>query len=351
MPSTALVLAVTHDTGATLTQTLELYKDEADLKEVTDGIDQALGVLGGADGAIGWIGDTGLVVNPAGDLVEGGLVILPTDSTAAGRFFTSVRNLAALGSPIRSRSGTRSTQAPTITIASLDSGRDGRRRPSPVGKIEISWAVTDGLVVIGSGPDFVKHILDTTDATSLASNDRYKGLIEPRRDGDRIHVRGYRRDPQTGRDQAHRRRCRKAQALRDRRQAVPDPVRRAHRVRLGRRRPDDLDPHRHREVGGGVPQHPPRTESRRSNSHMAVRIRLTRVGATKQPSYRVVVADGRNARDGHRSRRSGHYNPRTEPIEFNVDEDKAKAWLAKGAQPSDTVLRLFRQAGIVPAAK
>ena len=47
----------------------------------------------------------------------------------------------------------------------------------------------------------------------------------------------------------------------------------------------------------------------------------------------------------------GHYNPRTEPVDFQVDADKAKAWLAKGAQPSDTVLRLFRAAGIVPAAK
>jgi small subunit ribosomal protein S16 len=84
---------------------------------------------------------------------------------------------------------------------------------------------------------------------------------------------------------------------------------------------------------------------------MAVRIRLTRVGATKQPSYRVVVADGRSARDGRSIETLGHYNPRTEPVDFQYDADKAKAWLAKGAQPSDTVLRLFRKAGIVPAAK
>jgi len=84
---------------------------------------------------------------------------------------------------------------------------------------------------------------------------------------------------------------------------------------------------------------------------MAVRIRLTRVGATKQPSYRVVVADGRSARDGRSIETLGHYNPRTEPIDFVVDADKVKAWLAKGAQPSDTVLRLIRKAGIVPAAK
>ena len=84
---------------------------------------------------------------------------------------------------------------------------------------------------------------------------------------------------------------------------------------------------------------------------MAVRIRLTRVGATKQPSYRVVVADSRSARDSRAIETIGHYNPRTEPVEVHIDEDKAKAWLAKGAQPSDTVLRLFRNAGIVPAEK
>ena len=84
---------------------------------------------------------------------------------------------------------------------------------------------------------------------------------------------------------------------------------------------------------------------------MAVRIRLTRVGATKQPTYRLVVADGRSARDSRAIDTIGHYNPRTEPVELNVDADKAKAWLAKGAQPSDTVVRLFKQAGILPAGK
>ena len=84
---------------------------------------------------------------------------------------------------------------------------------------------------------------------------------------------------------------------------------------------------------------------------MAVRIRLTRVGATKQPSYRVVVADSRSARDSRAIETIGHYNPRTEPVEVNIDEEKARSWLAKGAQPSDTVSRLFRNAGILPAEK
>jgi len=81
---------------------------------------------------------------------------------------------------------------------------------------------------------------------------------------------------------------------------------------------------------------------------VAVKIRLTRVGATKQPSYRFVVADSRNARDGRSLDTLGHYNPRTDPVEIKVDETKAKAWLSKGAQPSDTVARLFRSVGVLP---
>lgn len=84
---------------------------------------------------------------------------------------------------------------------------------------------------------------------------------------------------------------------------------------------------------------------------MSVRIRLTRVGATKQPTYRLVVADSRSARDGRAIDTIGHYNPRTDPIELVVDEAKARDWLAKGAQPSDTVKRLFKQAGVLPVGK
>lgn len=84
---------------------------------------------------------------------------------------------------------------------------------------------------------------------------------------------------------------------------------------------------------------------------MSVRIRLTRVGATKQPTYRVVVADGSSARDSRSIETLGHYNPRTSPVEFVVDADRTKAWIAKGAQPSDTVARLLRGAGVLPAGK
>lgn len=80
---------------------------------------------------------------------------------------------------------------------------------------------------------------------------------------------------------------------------------------------------------------------------MSVRIRLTRVGATKQPTYRVVVADQLSARDSRSIEILGHYNPRSNPVEFVVDADKTKAWIAKGAQPSDTVARLLKGAGVI----
>jgi len=81
---------------------------------------------------------------------------------------------------------------------------------------------------------------------------------------------------------------------------------------------------------------------------VAVRMRLARVGATKQPSYRVVVIDSRSPRDGRALEIIGHYNPRTEPIELQIDAEKASRWLSQGARPSDTVERLLRRAGILP---
>lgn len=79
---------------------------------------------------------------------------------------------------------------------------------------------------------------------------------------------------------------------------------------------------------------------------MAVKIRLMRVGKTKQPSYRVVVADERSPRDGRIIEAIGQYAPRQEPSRVEIDEAAAMAWLRKGAQPSDSALRLLTIAGI-----
>lgn len=79
---------------------------------------------------------------------------------------------------------------------------------------------------------------------------------------------------------------------------------------------------------------------------MAVRLRLTRVGARKNPVWRVVVADQRAPRDGRVIETIGHYNAQTSPSTIVIDEERAKSWLARGAQPSNTVRKLLRIQGI-----
>lgn len=76
-----------------------------------------------------------------------------------------------------------------------------------------------------------------------------------------------------------------------------------------------------------------------------VKIRLTRVGSKKQPSYRIIVTDSRNARDSRYLEVLGHYNPRTQPQTEVVDEERALYWLSVGAQPSDAVNRILKRLG------
>ena len=80
---------------------------------------------------------------------------------------------------------------------------------------------------------------------------------------------------------------------------------------------------------------------------MAVKIRLRRMGAKKTPFYRVIVADERSPRDGKFIAELGTYDPNQEPASFKIDEEAAKQWLSNGAQPTDSVGKRFKKAGIV----
>jgi small subunit ribosomal protein S16 len=79
---------------------------------------------------------------------------------------------------------------------------------------------------------------------------------------------------------------------------------------------------------------------------MAVRIRLMRMGMKKAPFYRVVVADSRSPRDGRFIENIGIYHPNADPSRIEIDADKARAWLAKGAQPTEAVANLLTIAGV-----
>ncbi|MBQ3637145.1 MAG: 30S ribosomal protein S16 [Clostridia bacterium] len=78
-----------------------------------------------------------------------------------------------------------------------------------------------------------------------------------------------------------------------------------------------------------------------------VKIRLRRMGAKKAPFYRIVIADSRYPRDGRFIEEIGYYDPMKEPVVIKIDEDKAKEWLTKGAQPTETVKSLLKKSGVI----
>ena len=81
-----------------------------------------------------------------------------------------------------------------------------------------------------------------------------------------------------------------------------------------------------------------------------LKIRLRRTGQKHQPSYRIVVADKDSPRDGRFVEILGHYNPRTEPVTFEIKEERVKHWVSQGAQPTETVHRLLHQRGMIETA-
>jgi small subunit ribosomal protein S16 len=83
---------------------------------------------------------------------------------------------------------------------------------------------------------------------------------------------------------------------------------------------------------------------------MAVSMRLTRVGGKKDPVWRVVVADSRSPRDGRFIETVGRYNAQTDPSSIQIDQERVRHWLERGAQPSDAVRKLLKTQGIRPAA-
>jgi hypothetical protein len=162
------------------------------MAEAFKGIDQAAGMLGGLDAALGWMGDSGVVVSKAGDGVEGGIVSVPTDPGKGKQLLTTLRSFVTLGGAqagitVRDEDYNGSQ----ITIIDLGSASDligmagalgGAPVPTdpgslPSGHVEIAYATTDAVVIIGSSPDFVKHALDAGAGASLADDARYQGLV------------------------------------------------------------------------------------------------------------------------------------------------------------------------------
>ena len=192
-PPSTIALAAGNDYGTTFVESLALLRQDPKLKLQIEGIEEAAAILGGLDAIVGWMGDSGVVIARSGDSVEGGIISIPADAAAGRQLLTTLRSFATLGGgqygiTVRDEdhAGT------TITIIDLGTAeepggvgqRSRRRRRSgdatanlPDGHIEISYAATDGVVIIGSGPDFVRHALDAGAGQSLADDERFAGLI------------------------------------------------------------------------------------------------------------------------------------------------------------------------------
>jgi hypothetical protein len=189
-PPSTIVLAAGNDAGASILETIALYRKDPSLAEIFTGVDQAVGMIGGLDASLGWMGDTGIVIAGAGDGVEGGLISVPADAAGGQRLLTTLRSFVQLGGgqmgfDVRDEdyNGT------TITVLDFGSFEDlaglaGSMGGLPVspegmpeGSAQIAYVATDDVVVIGSSPDFVKHVLDAGAGESLADGARYQGLV------------------------------------------------------------------------------------------------------------------------------------------------------------------------------
>lgn len=192
-PPSTIVLAAGNDAGPTILEAVAHYRTDPAIGEAIKGIDQAAGMIGGLDAAIGWMGDTGLVIATAGDSVEGGLVSVPADAAAGRQLLTTLRSFAALGGAQQGvQVRDEDYNGTTITILDLGSlqglaglagaASGGALPPEatsslPDGNVELAYAATDGVVVIGSGPAFVKSVLDAGAGASLADDARFQGLV------------------------------------------------------------------------------------------------------------------------------------------------------------------------------
>jgi hypothetical protein len=189
-PPSTVAMVSGNDYGATLKKLFAVYRTEPTTAEGFKQIDEAAGLIGGLDAAVEWMGDSGIVVAQAGETVEGGIVSIPADAAAGQRLLTQLRTLVQLGGQqagitIRDES----YNGQTITIVDLGSFRDLAAMAGsmgglpadpeglPEGHAEIAYVATDQVVVIGSSPDFIKHVLDAGAGASLADDARYQGLL------------------------------------------------------------------------------------------------------------------------------------------------------------------------------
>ena len=285
-------------------------------------------------------------------------------SGRAKKLFTALRAFIALGGAQARASPSRDETYNGTTITVVDLGDIGKlagmadarlSQGSPCRSATSRSRTRSPTRSSSSGPDPASSSTCSTrpPAPRSPSNDDYKKLVDrvgPSTGSVFVDIAAIRGLLETAMSSAGAATATKTN-YDDRHQAVPRPVRRvvSRRARSGWR-PDHVHGHHHRQVSAGRPQRPASTEEDHHHSWQSA----SGSRASARTSSRAIGSSSPTAGapvTGARSRRSATTTRAPNPTEFVVDADRAKAWLAKGAQPSDTVARLFRQAGILPAAK
>ena len=184
VPPTTVALVEGHDVGAALTRLKDLVASDPALADGVKQIDDTLAIVGGWDAIVGWMGEAGVAVTRDGDEIGGGLVVTPTDPAAAERLLTQLKGFVQLAG---AGSGITVTEEPyggtTITIIDLGDLGDlaGAATEGAVdvpADLQISYAVTDDVVVLGYGTAFTKAVLDARTGESLADTERFKAALE-----------------------------------------------------------------------------------------------------------------------------------------------------------------------------
>lgn len=184
LPATTVALVEGHDIGQALEQLKTLAAADPQLADGVKQVDDALMLVGGYGAIVDWMGETGIAVTRTGDTLAGGLVVAPTDKAAVDRLLTQLRAFVELAG---GSTGIKVTDEAygNATITVVDLGNLGALAGAATGgavsglppNITIAYAVTDQVVVLGSGVDFVKSVLDARTGDSLAKSSRFTAAL------------------------------------------------------------------------------------------------------------------------------------------------------------------------------
>ncbi len=183
LPPTTVALVEGHDVGATLQKAKDLIAADPSLAEGVKQVEDALALVGGADGVVGWMGEVGVAITVDGDKVGGGLVVTPLDAALPQRLFTQLRGFIALAGGSSGLTVTEESYA-GATIVVIDLGDLGDLAGMATGgaveapdDLRIAYVVTDEVVVLGYGTDFVKAVLGARTGESLARTERFASAL------------------------------------------------------------------------------------------------------------------------------------------------------------------------------